>query len=66
MKENEILKDFKEVLSLTKRYLKQEKERGVREIVINAKCKMPAEGEVSPLRGGQNAKLVFGDKYGKN
>ncbi len=44
MKEKEkIWEDFREVLSLTKRYLKQEKERGVREIVINVKCKMKNE-----------------------
>jgi len=40
MKEDKIIEDFREVLSLTKRYLRQEKERGVREIVINAKFKM--------------------------
>ncbi len=38
--ENKIIEDFREVLSLAKRYLRQEKERGVREIVINAKLKM--------------------------
>jgi uracil-DNA glycosylase family 4 len=35
--EKKVLEDFKEVLSLTKRYLKQEKERGLREVAISYK-----------------------------
>ena len=37
---DKIIEDFKEVLSLTKRYIKQEKERGMREVVVNAKFKV--------------------------
>ena len=51
------LEDFTELLSLTKRYLKQEKERGVREVPIS--CRAPVAGRRSQT---SNERRAISDK----